>query len=153
MNCSTCKVAAFCGRACQKKAWKTNHKAFCSHYKRTMAYAEMQCRRIKRAFRKSFVAPGISLLQPHNFFDYTMVGTRAAMLANDPDKRPDDDIVSMNNLCRNVVQVEKDNKAFLSLLRKERRSSAIQVRGRKSMCVLDSCAMAILSRRSISKGN
>jgi len=117
-NCSACKVAAFCCRSCIKKAWKKNHKVLCLHYQRVMNYAETQCKRIDRAFKESFIAPGESLLQPHQFLDYTMVITTSAMAAQDPEAKLDEDTVSVNNFYRNVVRVEQDDKAFRTLFKK-----------------------------------
>lgn len=114
-NCSSCKVAAFCCRGCQKKAWKKNHKVHCLHYERVMNFAEIQCKRIEKAFKDSFIAPGSSLLQPNQFFDYTMVISMVAMIAHNPGASLHEDTVSMKNFYRNVLQVEKDDKAFSNL--------------------------------------
>lgn len=35
--CKTCSIARFCSRACQKRAWKTSHKAACSAFVKAAA--------------------------------------------------------------------------------------------------------------------
>lgn len=117
-NCSICHVAAFCCRKCQAKAWKKNHKVLCLHYKRTMDYAKMQCMRINRALQESFIAPGRSLLQPNQFFDFTMVACVSAFVAQDIGGSLLEEKASIDIFYRNLVKVDKDRKAFRTLFKK-----------------------------------
>lgn len=95
LSCSSCMVAAFCGRSCQKKGWKKNHKVHCLHCQRLVYFAEAQCYRMQQALKDSFIAPENILLAPKQFFDYTMVLTAASMVAQDPAASLNQETVSM----------------------------------------------------------
>jgi hypothetical protein len=116
-TCGTCKIAAFCCRQCQGKAWKKNHKQLCAPYKQIMDFAEAQCNRIKQARKESFVCPGSSLLQPNQFFDYiTVIRVTALLAQNGSDTLSEQ--VTMDSFYKNLVKVENDDTAFSGLFKR-----------------------------------
>jgi MYND finger len=109
-QCASCKVASFCGAACQRMAWKRNHKVMCPRFRHIREYAQTQCQKIVKVHKQAYI-PG-SLLVPSLFFDYIMVSVSAGQTPPGDDQAP-----SMDHFYKNIVKVASDDQSFCTLFK------------------------------------